>query len=101
MNNWGYYAGYLLSKPASLNLNSVRDFLKRLARALTTVSLEGHIICSVISDTFNCELINKPTMNTLLVDLELNVILTLLSKMTTKSKSDLIMFAFFRALIYN
>lgn len=101
MNNWGTYAGYLLSKPASLNLNSVRDFLKRLARALTTVSLEGHIICSVISETFNCELINKPTMNTLLVDLELNVILTLLTKMTTKSKGNLIVFAFFRALIYN
>ena len=101
MNNWDIYTGYLLSKPASLNLNSVRDFLKRLAKALTKVSLEGYIICSVISETFNCEFIDEPEMNSLLLDLELNHILTLLTKMTTKSKYHLIVFAFFRAFIYN
>ena len=93
--------GYLLSKPASLNFNSVRDFLKKLAGALTRVSLEGHIICSVFSDSFNCDFLLEPAMNTLLVDLELNIILTLLTKMTTKSRGNLIIFAFFRALIYN
>jgi len=101
VNNWSTYVGYLLSKPASLNLNSVRDFVKRLAAALTRKSLEGHIICSVISDSFNCDFIKEPAMNTLLVDFELNVILTLLTKMTTKSRSNLVVFAFFRALIYN
>lgn len=65
------------------------------------VSIEGHVICGVISDSFSCDFINYPEMNTVLLDLELNFILTLLTKMITKSKFGCVLFAFYRALIYN
>lgn len=75
-------------------------FLADLANSLLSSCLEGYIVCSSLSKTFDLDkLLQHSKMNSLLWSFELNLILTMICK-AFKQKDKLVVLAFYRALIY-
>jgi len=75
-------------------------FFAEIAKRVLPTSVVGYLICSVLSRTFSLQyLLQNTKMNTLLLQFELNLALTLICK-ALKLKEHLPMLAFYRALCY-
>ena len=64
------------------------------------MSLQAYLCCSILSGTINFDFINLEEKCIQLLDLELNYILTLAIKMTSKSTEWLTILALYRAMSY-
>lgn len=100
LQNWQSHVSFLLLKGKQTNKQFKVDFLEQLANALVGTTVEGYLVCSVLARKFSLSrLLKEGCMNTLLLDFEMNLVLTLICK-ALKLKEHLPMLAFYRAMIY-
>lgn len=98
--NWESHVSFLLLKGKQTNKQFKVDFLEQLANALLATSVVGYLVCSVLARKFSLDkLLREGCMNTLMMDFEMNLVLTLICK-ALKLKEHLPMLAFYRSMIY-